>query len=230
MSGPPHAGQDEFWRAEEGDRYYSRNRDTLKAKQADTDPAIGLVRTHALRPDHVLELGCADGWRLELLRRELGCHAVGVDASEGAIRAGRADYPELELHVGTLADVPIETRRFDLVIVYFVFHWNARETLLRACSEVDRLVADGGHLIVGDFLPDRPVRRVYHHAADAGVYTYKQDYAALFSASALYEPVERVIFDATSKDSRRDPDVPADDRGGCTLLRKSLTAGWPVSG
>ena len=226
----PRAPQDEFWSAEEGDRYYTRNRDVLKAKQAGTDPAIGLVRAHGLRPDHLLELGCADGWRLELLRRETGCHAVGVDASVGAIEAGRTDYPELELHVGTLAEVPIETRRFDLVILYFVFHWNARETLLRACAEVDRLVADGGHLIVGDFMPDRPQRRVYHHAAGKGVYTFKQDYAALFGASGLYHEIERVIFDATSKESRRDPEVHADNRGSCALLRKSLTEGYPVAG
>jgi len=225
----PRADQDEFWSAEEGDRYYTRNRDVLKAKRADTDPAIGLVRAHGLQPDHVLELGCADGWRLELLRRETGCHAVGVDASAGAIEAGRADYPELELHEGTLAAVPIETRSFDLVIVYFVFHWNARETLMRACSEVDRLVADGGHLIVGDFLPDRPHRRVYHHAANEGVYTFKQDYAGVFGASGLYHEIERVIFDATSKHATRGADVQSDNRGGCALLRKSLTEGYPVA-
>jgi SAM-dependent methyltransferase len=224
----PRADQDEFWSADEGDRYYARNRDALKSKRADTDPAIGLVRAHALQPDNVLELGCADGWRLELMRRESGCRAVGVDASAGAIEAGRADYPDLELHVGTLAEVPIEDRRFDLVIVYFVFHWNARETLLRACSEVDRLVADGGHLIVGDFLPDRPHRRVYHHAADAGMYTFKQDYAALFGATGLYHEIDRVIFDATSKQSTRG-DVHSDNRGGCALLRKSLTEGYPVA-
>jgi SAM-dependent methyltransferase len=221
-------GQDALWSGGEGDNYYGRNRETLKAKSADSDPAIGLVRRHGLRPRHVLELGCADGWRLELLRAELGCDAAGIDASREAIRAGRADYPELELHVGTLAEPGLGQRRFDLVIVYFVFHWNARETLLRACAEIDRLTGDGGHLIVGDFLPARPQRRVYHHAAGHGVYTFKQDYPALFTASGLYEELERIVFDATAKDPAPDPEVSPDDRGVCALLRRSATDGWPV--
>ena len=33
----------------------------------------------------------------------------------------------------------------------------------------------GGYLLLGDFLPDFPQRRVYHHYNGRKLYTYKQD-------------------------------------------------------
>ena len=153
---------------------------------------------------------------------------MGVEASNEAVEAGTRDYPEIALMQGTMADVPIRDRRFELVIVYFVFHWNDRETLIGAVAETDRLVEDGGYLIVGDFLPDAPERRTYHHAGE-GVYTFKQDYARPFLASNLYTEIARRTFDATRKDPRPDPAVPAADRGMCVLLRKSLVARYPLT-
>lgn len=215
--------QDEFFAASEGDRYYRRNREALKAKRAAQDPPMRLMREYGLRPGSVLELGCADGWRLESIRREFGSECVGVDASREAVEAGARDYPELTLLTGTLADVPIRDRRFDLVLVFFVFHWNDRETLLRAVAETDRLVSDGGFLIVGDFLPDSPERRPYHHADPGEVFTFKQDYAAPFLASNLYSELGRVTFDATAKDPVAGADVASANRGMCAVLRRSLT-------
>lgn len=220
--------QDDFFVDAEGDRYYRRNREALKAKAAEHDPPMMLMNDYGLHPRTVLEIGCADGWRLELIRRRLGAECFGVDASGEAIDAGTRDYPEITLLPGTMADVPIRDRRFELVIVYFVFHWNDRGTLMRAFAETDRLVEDGGYLIVGDFLPEAPQRRGYHHGGD-GLYTFKQDYARPFLASNLYTEIARRTFDATRKDPRPDPAVPVGDRGMCALLRKSLLARYPLT-
>jgi SAM-dependent methyltransferase len=221
----PDRTQDDHFLGGEGDRYFTRNRAALRGEERAADPALRLLRDYGVRPRAVVEPGCANGWRLEELRKDHGCRAVGFDASAEAIDAGRRDYPGLELHQGTLAEPPEVGTGFDLAIVYFVLHWNARETLLQACANVDRLLAPGGLLVVGDFLPAHPQRRVYHHAPGLGLYTYKQDYPALFTATGIYREVARMTFDHDTREPRAD--VPPSDRGVCALLRKVGAEGYP---
>jgi len=78
---------------------------------------------------------------------------------------------------------------FDLIIVNFVFHWIDRANLLRSMAEIDRLLEDSGYLIIGDFLPSNLTKVQYHHMEDPKIYTYKQNYAATFTASGLYHLV-----------------------------------------
>ena len=78
-------------------------------------------------------------------------------------------------------------------------------------------------------LPDSPQRRRYHHAAEDEFYTYKQDYARIFTASNLYSEIARQTFDATAHGAPWNPEVEASNRGMCALLRKSTTARYPVA-
>jgi hypothetical protein len=78
--------------------------------------------------------------------------------------------------------------------------------------------ADGGFVIVGDFLPDFPTRRRYHHRPDEQVFTYKQDYAALFTTTSLYSMVSRATFDHDAPGKLPD----GRSRGAVSLLAKSL--------
>jgi SAM-dependent methyltransferase len=212
----------------EGDAWFERNRAALGAAGEDWPVRLlsGLAPDSGIR--NVLELGCSSGWRLDLLRRRLasqGIRCVGVDASRGAVEYGRRQYPGLELHQGVLAQVPL-TEAFDAVIVHFVLHWVDRATLAASIAEIDRLVRDGGYLCVGDFLPDFQQRRAYHHLPGAGVFTYKQDYAAIFESLGTYRTLSRVTF---QHDDAAAPLAPAasDDRKVCTLLVKSLRGFYP---
>jgi hypothetical protein len=92
--------------------------------------------------------------------------------------------------------------------------------LLRASAEVDRLLADGGYLIIGDFAPVNLTRVQYHHLAEYTVYTYKQNYAALFLASGLYRAVGLASGDHASKTPRADGSE--HERTSVWLLRKAL--------
>jgi SAM-dependent methyltransferase len=182
----------------------------------------------SLSPKRVLEVGCSNGYRLEAIRRITGCHATGVEPSEAAIADGRSRFPDVELLRGTLEALPVPAgAQFDLVICNFVLHWVSRATLLASIAEIDRCVADGGCLIVGDFLPDSPVRVPYHHLADHGVYTFKQDYAALFTATGLYREVVRLVCDHATH--RVSADASAADRCAFVLLRREEQAFYGVS-
>lgn len=176
----------------------------------------------------VVELGCSNGYRLAKLRGILrtDCRFVGTDASLEAVRDGRERYPWIEFHRALLSNIPLE-EAFDLVIVHFVLHWVDRRTLARSISEIDRVTRDGGVLVLGDFLPDYPQRRAYHHLPEAGVFTYKQDYARIFEALGTYREFARIAFDHSGSDEPVLQATPSADRGYCVLLKKSLEMYYP---
>lgn len=201
-----------------GGKWFERNRAALDQADPQTDLILRLADLYELKPRSVLEIGASNGFRLAVFAAR-GSRAVGVEPSEKAILDGRARFPGVELRQGLVEDVPVD-ERFDLVIVNFVFHWIDRASILGAIAEVDRTVADGGYLFIGDFLPSNLVKRQYHHLPGQDLYTFKQDYAAIFTASGLYHRIALL----TGLYSRSVPmaDVPEGDRSGTWLLQKSL--------
>lgn len=218
--------QTDIFSSGEGDNWYRRNRTTMSDTKSH-DPVLSMIVAAADRGAQfrsVCELGCAKGWRLAALRDELpGLQRLaGSDVSARAIVDGKSSWPEIELTVGSL-DEPNIDGKFDVVIVSFVFHWVARERLSKSIAAVDSLVADGGALIIADFLPDAPCARIYHHRAAADVFTYKQDYPAAFLGLGIYSQEEMEIFSHSGGDAPIDPQ----DRAVCTMLRKNLAA-YPI--
>ncbi|MNR75304.1 hypothetical protein D3C72_59340 [compost metagenome] len=226
------SNQDRYFYEKEGDAWFERNKGVLaKGGKIEQTAALLNLLDDPTTLTRVLDLGCANGWRLHELQKQFGvgsARCVGVDASAEAIQDGLRRYPDLELMRGVLADVPLK-EVFDLVIVNFVLHWVDRTSIARSVSEVDRLVQDDGLLILGDFLPDFPQRRPYHHAKDAPIFTYKQDYAAIFEALGTYRELARMTFhhDVPGADLRS---ADSSARGVCVLLKKSLAGYYHQNG
>ena len=179
---------------------------------------MSLLEAYHVAPKRILEIGCSNGWRLDLLRKRYGATCVGVEPSLAAIRDGRKRYPQVKIHRGVASALPLKGA-FDLVLVPFVLHWVARERLLQSISEIDRVLSDNGLLLISDFAPDFPTRVHYHHLAHDEVYTFKLDYAQIFSSTAMYATVGRLAFD--HDEHRLGVDVSGPKRGVSTLLRKS---------
>lgn len=214
--------QDQRFLQGEGDAWFTRNAAACNNTERFDWPLELAARIGAEVPlETIAELGCANGWRLDRLSRTKGRRWVGVDASRAAIADGSARFPQLQLHHGELAALPL-SESFDLVIVNFVLHWIDRSSLARVAAEIDRVVADGGWLIVGDFLPDYPQRRVYHHLPGEGVYTYKQDYAGLFTRLGTYSESARVTYNHDHPTAGVSA-IASHERAACVLLHKSLT-------
>ncbi|MCU1283252.1 MAG: methylase involved in ubiquinone/menaquinone biosynthesis-like [bacterium] len=211
------ATQDETFVGSEADHWFERNREALASVDFDHDPPLRLVSLYKLPARSVLEIGAANGYRVAELARRTGAHATAVEPSQRAVADGRARYPHVDLRQGEARALPVDGP-FDLVIVNFVFHWIDRANLLRCVAEVDRVIGDGGYLLIGDFFPATPTRVKYHHLADADVHTFKQDYSSVFVASGLYQPI------AMLSGSGHDLDAGASDDGRAAtwLLRKRL--------
>lgn len=211
--------QDELFASSEADRYFDRNKSALRKADWSADPPLRLIELYHLQPQTALEIGAANGYRLGAIAARWGTKVTAVEPSAHAIADGQARFPEVTFLQATASAIPLHSQ-FELVIVNFVLHWVARDTLLRSVAEIDRLLADGGFLILGDFEPSNRTRVRYHHRPEQEIYTYKQHYPAVFLASGLYHAVAAL----TSGHGSPAPlaDVSEGDRIGVWLLRKQL--------
>lgn len=211
--------QDRIFEGSEGDRWFERNRTALNVFDAEADFPLKLIGFYNLCPERVLEIGAANGVRLAAIHARTGAEVVAVEPSAQAVLNGKASFPSVTFVRGNAAAIPLQ-ECFDLVIVNFVFHWIDRANLLKVVAETDRLVQNGGFLLIGDFHPFNQLKVRYHHLETAQVHTYKQDYAATFLASGLYHPICLLTADHAAK--ALDAKVPEADRIGTWLLRKQL--------
>jgi SAM-dependent methyltransferase len=219
--------QDRLFGEGEGDRWFERNRQALNTFDPAADLPIRLIGLYAIAPQRVLEIGAANGFRLAAIHERTGAETVAVEPSALAVLNGKASFPFITFIRGTASSVPLRDS-FDLVIVNFVFHWIDRRSLLRSAAEVDRLVCDGGYLLIGDFFPANQLRVRYHHLEGEEVYTYKQNYAEMFLASGIYQPVSFLTAHHATKELH--PRASEKERIGTWLLRKELSGLYVVSG
>jgi SAM-dependent methyltransferase len=220
------AEQATIFSAGEGDAWFDRNRPGQAAYDLAGDPLHAFLRTAAIAPRSILDLGCSAGVRLSAWCQHHAASGVGIDPAAAAIADAQARDPQRSWLVGTLDSHPPLNRTFDLVIVSFVLHWVDRRLLLASLAGIDRAVAEGGHVLIADFATDHPVRREYHHLAGQGIYTYKNDYPAMLLATGLYRPVLRQSLAYPSYA----PVTAGDrDRVQCALLERISAAAIPCA-
>lgn len=211
--------QDDVFKDYEGNHWFQRNKAVLDSKQ-ENDVMINLIEQLSLRADHIAEVGCSNGWRLEKLRKEYypAAHFVGFDISKEAIEDGGRKYPAINLCQAALSEMPT-AEKFDLVICNFVLHWVDRSSLLSSITNIDKIVNEGGCILIGDFYPDFNQKKKYHHLPEKNIYTYKQDYAKIFQSLGIYKEVMRVQFNHDKHNGQIEYS-PSNERGVCVALRK----------
>ena len=211
--------QEKIFLQKEGDAYFSRNKSDLVDGKF-PDPVLYLVSQYGIKAKKVLDIGCSNGSKLAAILEASGGKGTGVEPGAKAIADGKKRFPKIDFRRGVVSELPVKGT-FDLVSIMYVMHWVSRGDLLKAVSEIDRVVADGGYLIIGDFDPNTPAMRRYHHLPSDEVYTYKQDYAAIFAATQIYQRIAQMSF--THAANTFAPDLHGGNRGVVTLLRKDLT-------
>lgn len=192
---------DIFLEGGEGDRWLDRNRDQLGHK----DPVADIIGQLQITPKRVLEVGCANGWRLAALRAMYNCEVFGVEPSmKACIEAADKKVPVWQTTASTLLEFGA---KFDLIIYGFCLYLTDPSDWLQIAAEGDRALAPGGHIVIHDF-GDRgkPFARPYEHCD--GVFSYHVDFANLWLSHPMYGRRAR-IFDG--------------DDEMITVLRKSPT-------
>ncbi|WP_393072868.1 class I SAM-dependent methyltransferase [Streptomyces sp. LN704] len=151
----------------------------------------------------VADLGCGPGHVTAYLD-ELGLTAFGVDASPVMIELARQAYPGLRFDVGSMAALDIA----DGVLGGVLSRWSIIHTppkeLPVVLAEFQRVLAPGGHLLVGFSATDDASRptQVFDHAVTPAHRWWPDHLAATLRESGLAE-VARMVREPQPTDRRQ---------------------------
>ncbi len=180
----------------EGDAWFDRNQhvlDTDIERRAKGDQIIAAVQRSGFKPRKILEVGASNGWRLGVLQKLTGAESIGLDPSQRAVEAARDRYPDIVMHRGTADALPCGDGDVDLLILGFCLYVCDRADLFRIAAECDRVLAEGGWLMIFDFHTTIPFRNPYAHLP--GMFAYKMQYDNMFSWNPAYRVAEHRLTD-----------------------------------
>lgn len=179
-------------------------RDTLR--DSPLDRAMLSVFAEAVRASgdgRVADLGCGPGHVTAHLD-ELGLAAFGVDVSPAMIESARQAYPALRFDVGSMEALDIADGALGGVLSrWSVIHTPPQE-LPRIVAEFHRVLAPGGHLLIGFSASDGPSHptQVFDHTV-ALAYRWSPDHlTAILRESGLAE-VARMVREPLPTDRRQ---------------------------
>lgn len=151
----------------------------------------------------VADLGCGPG-HITAYLNELGLAAFGVDASPAMIELARQAYPGLRFDVGSMAALNIA----DGVLGGALSRWSIIHTpppeLPVILAEFHRVLAAGGHLLIGFSASDDPSHptQVFDHAVAPAYRWWPDHLAAMLRQSGLAE-VARMVREPQPTDRRQ---------------------------
>lgn len=210
------AKQKDVFTTSEGDQWFNRNSHLDYEKRCQSDPILIELERLGININSCLEIGCADGWRLNAINNKYAASCYGIEPSEKAVNTGLKAYENLNLITGTADQLPYDNESMDVVLIGFCLYLCDREDLFRIASEVDRVLKDDGMIIILDFYSEIPYRNKYSHLE--GMYSYKMDNSKLFTWNPSYQLISQVITSHSHEVVVKDKD----ERIVIQTIRKSL--------
>jgi ubiquinone/menaquinone biosynthesis C-methylase UbiE len=208
----------------EADSYYQRNKDVQY--DVNHDVVVKVLQEYGENPKNVLEIGCSTGYRLNAISSLFkGAAVTGIEPSKEAIEKGKILYPAINFVQGTADEMSsFKSASFDLVVIGFVLYVVDREILFQVISETDRVLANGGTLMIIDFFSENPIKNSYQHIKDIPAFAFKQNYYEIFTSSKLYHLLDKRSLSHSTKSY----DLSSNyyDKYAFTTLKKDLFAGY----
>lgn len=170
----------------EGAAWLKRNAHKLTGQD---DPVLAALKTFGVEPSNVLEVGCANGWRLDLLNEKYGCNVWGIDPLPNPFH----DF----LVRGTATDLSekFKPEQVDLLIYGWCLYLADPEDYFSIAKGGDHVLQNKGFLIVYDFCTDHPYKVPYKHKK--GLYSHHYEFSKLWLSHPAYSLYGRTVQDET---------------------------------
>jgi ubiquinone/menaquinone biosynthesis C-methylase UbiE len=210
----------------EGDEWFFRNSNSIANYNSEEDAVINLMKDYNLKAQTLLELGCSAGYRLNAIKEYFPDSIIcGLEPSKLAIEYGLKNYPEINFVNGTADDLSsYKDASFDIIIVGFLLYVIDRDLLLKVISEIDRVLKNGGKIILVDFFSELPTKNSYEHIKDALAFSFKQNYDEIFLSTKLYHLIDKSSYNHLNKSKDSSEDYY--NKYSITLLRKDLISSY----
>lgn len=179
----------------EGDKYYQRNKTALiNSIGLDTKFYASFLSNIADKNTNLVEIGAGNGRNINYLKNVLQCSVSGIEPSSDAVSDGNEMFFNNQdvLIKGTSDALPYADESADIVLFGFSLFWVGRKYLFRSIAEADRILKEGGYLLITDFDTTLPYKRYNTHNKDA--WTYKMNYSNLFLSNPQYYLIEKKSY------------------------------------
>ncbi|MGW3287732.1 class I SAM-dependent methyltransferase [Streptomyces sp. NPDC001002] len=115
---------------------------------------LGAYAESVGRGGQVADLGCGPG-RVTAYLAGLGLDVFGMDLSEGMLAVARREHPELRFEQGSMLDSGLADGQLAGVVCWYSSIHTPPERLPDLFGEFHRVLAPGGHLLLGFQVGDR---------------------------------------------------------------------------
>ena len=196
------------------DKYFLRNIHFYNNDLFD-QRIINLIKLNNLNADKVLEIGCANGNKLNQYSKLLKSKKnYGVDLSKKAILNGKKKYKNLNLLNISSLEIDKIKLNFDLIICGFFLYHLDRELLFQQFDLISKKLNKKGFLLIVDFDP------LFKHSNkdfnEKNLVAYKMSYDNFLVESGLFEVIYKLKYKTSTNDKRQFKS----DTVSMTLFRK----------
>ena len=173
-------------KSKEANEYFKRNCETQDSILYYN--IINLLKISKIKPKNILEIGCANGSKLNIYQKQLKPSvSYGIDLSDKAINHGIKKYKKLKLlHLSSLNINKIKIK-FDLIICGYFLDQLDRNEIFKQFDLIYKKLNKNGYLIIYYFDPlFRHTNNNIHHN---NLLTFKMKYENFLEESGLFKIV-----------------------------------------
>ena len=185
----------------DADSWFLRNKTSYDDNSFD-EKILNLININNLKVDKILEIGCANGNKLNQFSKILKSKKnYGVDLSKKAILNGKKKYKDLDLLNISSLEIDKIKFNFDLIICGFFLYHLDRKFIFHQFDLIYRKLNQNGLLLIIDFDP------LFKHSNKdfntKNVMSYKMSYDNFLVESGLFEMIYKFKFKCDSNDKNK---------------------------